>query len=217
MGRFCCRGVSLFNFLLDSSDFLLFGEDGVFVHFLVAVEGGRNDSGYRTALLLAEFLSGSDVVGSKAFLDFGNEFSDGAVALGALQCDGTFNRENDNGEEEGLEDRHDDTAFEHGADQIEGMSFSELLRCEPHGCAGVAFSVEVRGVTENEEEENHCDDEACNDYQECVFDTTHVAAGLYSVALGSVRLLSFHNLIVLLNLNLLKIDSFLYMGHPPAR
>ena len=72
-------------------------------------------------------------------------------------------------------------------------------------------------VYENEEEENHCDDEACNDYQECVFDTTHVAAGLYSVALGSVRLLSFHNLIVLLNLNLLKIDSFFVFGAPAGK
>ncbi len=79
------------------------------------------------------------------------------------------------------------------------MSFCELFGSEPHGGAFVTFSIEVRGVAEHEEEEDHGYNEACDDDQECVLDSANVATGLNgsAVALRSVRLLSFHNLIVL--------------------
>ena len=69
---------------------------------------------------------------------------------------------------------------------------------------------QVGGVTENEEEEDNGYNEACDDNQKSVLDSTNVATGLNGsgVALGSVRLLSFHNLIVLLKFEFVNNDSF---------
>ena len=144
---------SLFNFFLKGSDFLLFGQDGVLVHLIVAVEGSGHDSGNGAFLLFAEVLCALDVVLGKAFLDFGNELGDAAGAFCALQCDSALNRENDNGEEESLKDRHDDTTLEHGTDKVDGVSLGEFVTGKPHGYTVETFSIEVRGVTEHEKEQ----------------------------------------------------------------
>ena len=75
------------------------------------------------------------------------------------------------------------------------MSLGEFVAGEPHGYAFVTFSVEVRGVAEHEEEQADCHNKACDDYQECVLDTTDVATGFYGSGFG---LLSFHNFLIVL-------------------
>lgn len=62
---------SLFNFFLKGSYFLLFGENGVLVHFLIAYEGCGNNGCNAAFLLAAESLSTLDVVLLEAFLNAG--------------------------------------------------------------------------------------------------------------------------------------------------
>ena len=72
MGRFCWRaGISRAVALqLPSGGWRTSApwENGVLVHFFVAGESGRNNSGYRTLLLAAESLGASDVVFGEAKL-----------------------------------------------------------------------------------------------------------------------------------------------------
>ena len=95
-------------------------------------------------------------------------------------------------EEEGLEDRHDDTAFEHCTDEVNGVCFGEFVTGKPHGDTVESFSVEMTGVTKHEEEQADCHYKAGDDHQECVLDTTYVATGFH-VRCSCFGLLSFHN------------------------
>ena len=109
----------------------------------------------------------------------GNELLDRAFALCRRDGDPTFNRENDYSEEEGLEDRHDETALIDGAPEVDGVAFFK-----------------VRFVTEPEDEKTYCYYEAGENNQEGILDSGYVAAGVVlGIGLcGLGGLLSFHNL-----------------------
>lgn len=169
-----------FNGFLQVQDFLLLGEFGVFVHFLIALEGCGYNGCNCTLLLFAEFLSAFDVVGGKALFHGSDKLGDVAFAFGGVKSEETFNRKNDNGEEKGLKNRHDETAFVDGA--------PDVLR--------MAVFVEVHVSAEPEDEQAngyHC---AGNDYPDGVLDAGNIGFLVVSNLCGlggNIGLLSFHS------------------------
>ena len=145
---------SFFYLLLESSDFLFFCEDGVGVHFGVFHQSAVDNGSNGTFLFGAEGTSSGDVVTFESGFDTCNEACDVSFAFGGAEGDAAFNGENDNCEEEGLEHRHDETAFVY--------STPEVLR--------MTVFVEVNGVAEPEDEEAYGDDSADYDDPGSIFD-----------------------------------------------
>lgn len=86
-------------------------------------------------------------------------------------CNPTFNRKYDYGEEEGHKDRHDETTFVDSTCEVDRMSCG-IVTLEVAGCAH----------TEEEDADScYC---ACNDYEKRVADTTHVADFLFLFHFG---------------------------------
>ena len=167
---------SLLEGLLNLDQLLLLGEFGVVVHLFVLAQGGGDHSSHGAALVGTKFLGLGDVAGGESSLDVGNKLGDVTLATGLAQGDPTLDGEHDHGEEEGLKDRHDETALVDGSKQVQRS-------------VGVVAILEVAAATKHKVEETLGQNEADEDHPRCILDTTDTA--VHRLLSRGLRVLNF--------------------------
>ena len=163
---------SLFELFLDSFDFLFFRQSSVVFNFAVTDKSRRYYAGYRTALFFAEGLSTGDVAFFQSYLYSGNEFVYATFTFYTQHGDETLYRKNDYRQQQGLQNRHDETTFIDCTQQVQRMAARRIA----------AFK--VFRIAKYLGEYHQGNDKTDNDYNKCVFYTAHLV--LFSF-------FSFHN------------------------
>ena len=130
-----------------------FAQNGVVFHFRIFLQSCAYYVGNRTTLLVAQSLSLSHVVVSQSYLDVGNELSQRAMTESGTDSEETLDRQSNNCEQQGLDHRHDDTAFIDGSQEVSGQRV--IVRVVVH---------KVGGVTQHLSVNQNGYDKAANDY-----------------------------------------------------
>ena len=140
---------SLFETFLDRSYALFFVQGFVFLYLRIGLKSRQNYVGNRTALFCAECTGAFQVVFLEAVFHVADELGQVTATVGFADGEPALNAQYEYGEEQGLQNRYDDTSF---LDSTQHVARQRMV-------VGVVVH-EVCGVTENEVEQAHCDDEA---------------------------------------------------------
>ena len=112
--------------LLDLGDLLCLLDTSCVLHFLVSVQRSGNNVGHRTLLCVAELLCFCEVIGIESSLDVGNEFGKSTLTESGAEGQPALDRHGEHGEQQGVDDRHDDTTLEDGSPYV-NRSFLGLV------------------------------------------------------------------------------------------
>lgn len=115
-GRFCSRvgsssAVASSRRFLDRSYALFFVQGFVFLYLRIGLKSRQNYVGNRTALFCAECTGAFQVVFLEAVFHVADELGQVTAAVGFADGEPALNAQYEYGEEQGLQNRYDDTSF----------------------------------------------------------------------------------------------------------
>ena len=166
--------------LLNLSNLLSFSEVCVcaMLHVSISIQRRFNNICYRTLLLIAELVSLCKVISVKSCLNVCYEFRESTLTESGLKSQPTLDRHCENGQQQCVNNRNDDTTFEDSTPNVCRVFVSTWI-------------LEVHVICEPCVEQCECNDSAYDDDPECA---SYSCEALRLFLWGCFLLCSCHNL-----------------------